>query len=191
MEKEPLFTKIVELEAILSCYQNEFIRLGKMGGNVANGNANGGGGGAGDSTTGTGGGAGAGNHSSPSASSAAIANEELAVLQNMLSAKNMEVDALVRKKAKHVADLGEAEADFQLFLDEYKRVETALNDKHAEVKLVYERFKTLLEDVKRKEQARKDLEKLEEANQEYESQIKKLDANLAALAGVANRVSGT
>ncbi|CAD7963124.1 unnamed protein product [Amoebophrya sp. A120] len=174
LKKEPLFTKIVELEAILSCYQNEFHRLQQAYQQSLGGSSAGGGSSSSSSKQGSGG---------------EIARQEIAVLQGMLQSKNMEMDALVRKKAKHVDEVAEQESEYQLFLEEYKRVEQQLQEKHAEVRMVYERFKARLEEVKKKEQLRKELEKLEEKAQEQEAVLKKIDHNLSNLHKVHNRLS--
>lgn len=73
-------------------------------------------------------------------------------------------------------------------MEDYKKVEDALNEKHLEVKSVYERFKALLEDVKRKESLKSDLEKLDDANRECEAQISKVETQLKAHMRVNNRI---
>ena len=52
-------------------------------------------------------------------------------------------------------------------IQDYKRVEEGLNEKHRTVKEVYDRFKALLDDVKKKEHMKQDLEKIQEAIREF------------------------
>ncbi|CAD7943563.1 unnamed protein product [Amoebophrya sp. A25] len=157
LKKEPLFTKIVELEAILTCYQNEFTRLQRL-------------------------------QRDSQGHLSDAGQEEIEVLKKMVTSKNAEVDALIKRKTRQAAELEEAETDYAAFMEEYKTVEDGLNGKHAEVKKVYDRFKKLLEDVKRKEQMRKDLEQVEEDVQACDAQLVKAEVGLAHHASVANRI---
>ena len=53
------------------------------------------------------------------------------------------------------------EVEYEIFMAAYNKVEEALNEKHRVVKDVYERFKVLLEDVKKKEAMKLELEKIQ------------------------------
>lgn len=101
---------------------------------------------------------------------------------------NPEIKGLLDKQAKQVQEVSEMESDYEVFMQEYNKVEEALNEKHRVVKDVYERFKTLLDDVKKKEAMKLELEKIQETIASYTDSIKKCEEQLKNLGAINNKI---